>query len=225
MGCLYRSGSKTVCAPGLLGAGAAAGGGGAGGEAGADRTPGDVGVCPRGFGRREPLGRLCQTPRCSGRASQACPCSQMAVQMLCSVDRRCCQRDCMREQMSQMPRMKSTRQGCLVLLFPGLSTTLCADGSRCAMFLITLPRTVTAGLLSPAAGIPVIRASRTAWNAVIATAFTARGNAVYSVSPGFIRGKPPSLLPPSSGDLEEEGEERGEGYGRLLRVVCLFRYF
>jgi len=48
------------------------------------------------------------------------------------------------------------------------------------MLFITLPWTATAGLLSAAAGIPTIRASRTAWNAVIATALTVRGNAVYS---------------------------------------------
>jgi hypothetical protein len=86
----------------------------------------------------------------------------------------------MREQMPQMQLMKRTRQGCLVLLFPGWSTTLCADDSRWPMLFITLPWTVTAVLLSAAAGIPTIRASRTTWNAVIATAFTVRGNAVYS---------------------------------------------
>jgi hypothetical protein len=104
-----------------------------------------------------------------GRAAQACPCSQMAVQLL--------SRDRMREQMPQMQRMKRTRQGCLVLLCPGWSTTLCADGSWWTMLFETLPWTATAGLLSAAAGTPTILASRTACNAVNATAFTVRGNA------------------------------------------------
>jgi hypothetical protein len=79
-----------------------------------------------------------------------------------------------------MHRMKRTRQGCLVLLCPGWSTTLCADGSWWTMLFETLPWTVTAGLVSAAAGTPTILASRTTCNAVTATPFTVRGNAGYS---------------------------------------------
>jgi len=130
------------------------------------RTPGEKAVPPHSVR--------------GGRAATACLCSQMAVQLLSLVNRPCCQLDRMRDQMSQMQEMKRTRQGCLVLFCPGWSTTLCADGSRWPMLFITLPWTATAGLLSAAAGMPTIRASRTAWNTVTATAFTVRGNVVYS---------------------------------------------
>jgi hypothetical protein len=126
--------------------------------------------------------------------AQACPCSQMAVQLLSSVNRPCCQRDRMRDQMPQMPRMNRTIQVCLVLLCPGWSTTLCADGSWWTMLFESLPWTATAGLLSAAAGTPTILASRTACNAVTATAFTVRGNAGYSFT------STRSTLPHSKGE-------------------------
>ena len=90
-----------------------------------------------------------------GRAAQACLCSQMAVQLISSVNRPCCQqRDRMRERMTTptqnptTPRHQEPRrtihsipesQGCLVLLCPGWSTTLCADGSRSTLLFINLP--------------------------------------------------------------------------------------
>ena len=115
-----------------------------------------------------------------GRSAQACLCSQMAVQLLSSVNRPCCQLDRIREQMPQMPEMKRTRRRDFVVFCPGWSTTLCVDVSRWSILFITLPWTATDVLLSADAGMSTIQASRTAWNAVTATALTVRGNAVYS---------------------------------------------
>jgi hypothetical protein len=90
-----------------------------------------------------------------GRAAQSCLCSQMAVQLISSVNRPGCQqRERMRERMTTPTRNPTTprnqepgrtihaipeSQGCLVLLCPGWSTTLSADGSRSTMLFIILP--------------------------------------------------------------------------------------
>jgi hypothetical protein len=71
-------------------------------------------------------------------------------------------------------------QGCLVLLCPGWSTTLSADGSLWTRLFMILSCTTTAGLLSADPGMPPTRSSRTTWNAVTATALAVRGNAGYS---------------------------------------------
>ena len=113
------------------------------------------------------------------RAAQACLCSQMAVQLIslvnCPTTLTRNPRPC-RRTIHAIPES----QGCLVLLCLGWSTTLCGDGSRWKRLCMNLPCTATTVLLSAAPDMSPSRASRTAWNAVTATALAVRGNAGYS---------------------------------------------
>ncbi len=122
-------------------------------------------TCPRS-------GWLRSSPTINNSENQ-CLCSQMAVQLISSVNRPDCQqRERMRERMTTPTRNPTTprnqepgrtihaipeSQGRLVLLCPGWSTTLSADGSRSTMLFIILPCTATAGLLSAAPGVPPTR--------------------------------------------------------------------
>ena len=113
------------------------------------------------------------------RAAQACLCSQMAVQLIslvnCPTTMTRNPRPC-RRKIHAMPESHA----CLVLLCLGWSTTLCGDGSRWKRLCMNWPWTATTVLLSAAPDMSPSRASRTAWNAVTATALAVRGNAGYS---------------------------------------------
>ena len=159
-------------------------------------TPQDVPTPPhRRRGGRAQLTRagrqlsLCRQkafpPHCGrgGCAAQACLCSQKAVQLISSGNRPTTPTrnpTTSRHQERRTIHSIPESQGCLVLLCPGWSTTLSADGSRWTRLFMILPCTATAVLLSAAPGMPPTLASRTAWNADTATALAVRDNAGYS---------------------------------------------